>query len=100
MWYGSIDADPATFERFRETAERGAESVLDDVRVRAEEAGVDLSTELAFGQPARTIVSYAEEHDQIVMGSHGRDGVSRVSSGASRRRWCTGRRFPSPSSDD
>ena len=80
VWYGAMDADPAAFEEFRETGEQEAEAVLDDARARAEEAGVTLSTDLTFGQPARSIVSYAEEHDpdQIVMGSHGRDGVSRV----------------------
>ena len=79
-WYGSVEMDARTFEKIREAAKKRAESVLADARERAEAAGVDLSTELVFGQPARSVVSYAEEHapDQIVMGSHGRDGVSRI----------------------
>ncbi|NGM68762.1 universal stress protein [Natronolimnobius sp. AArcel1] len=41
---------------------------------------VDLRTEIASGDPAREIVVYAEEHDidHILIGSHGREGVSRV----------------------
>jgi nucleotide-binding universal stress UspA family protein len=32
------------------------------------------------GKPARAIVEYADDHDidQIVMGSHGRSGVTRI----------------------
>jgi len=46
----------------------------------ADEYGVDLSTAIELGQPARTVVEYATEHDvdQIVMGSHGRSGVTRI----------------------
>lgn len=38
-----------------------------------------MSTELVAGEPARAIVDYADEQpvDQIVIGSHGRSGVSR-----------------------
>lgn len=41
---------------------------------------VDFRVETAAGDPAREIVAYAEEHDvdHIVVGSHGREGVSRV----------------------
>jgi nucleotide-binding universal stress UspA family protein len=33
-----------------------------------------------IGRPSRAIVEYAEEHDidHIVMGSHGRSGVTRI----------------------
>ncbi|OVE83561.1 universal stress protein [Natronolimnobius baerhuensis] len=42
--------------------------------------GVDFRTEVTSGDPAREIVAYAEEHDidHILVGSHGREGVSRV----------------------
>ncbi len=63
VWYGSVEMDARTFEKLRESAEARAEAVLDDARERAEAAGVDLSTELLFGQPARSIVAYADEHD-------------------------------------
>lgn len=63
-----------------ETAEDDAQSVLDDAADRAAEAGIDLRTASEIGQPANTIVQFAEEHDidHIVMGSHGRTGMSRI----------------------
>lgn len=41
---------------------------------------VDVQIELVAGNPAREIVEYAEEHDidHIIVGNHGRDGVSRI----------------------
>lgn len=48
----------------------------------------DIETEVVVGRPSREIVAYAEDHeiDQIVMGSHGRDGAFGSSWEASRRR--------------
>jgi nucleotide-binding universal stress UspA family protein len=42
--------------------------------------GLDAVTALVFGRPAREIVAYASRHgiDVIVMGTHGRTGVSRA----------------------
>ena len=44
------------------------------------ERGVDLRTVVAVGTPAATIIEYADEHafDTIVMGTHGRTGLSRL----------------------
>jgi|AntDeeMetagen285_2_1112576.scaffolds.fasta_scaffold07340_1 nucleotide-binding universal stress UspA family protein len=44
------------------------------------EHGGPIETAVVVGRPAREIVRYADDHDidQIVMGSHGRDGASRV----------------------
>ena len=41
---------------------------------------LDLEMEIVIGKPAREIVRWAEEHgiDHIVIGNHGRSGVSRV----------------------
>ena len=63
-----------------ERAEARVQSVLDDAGRRADEAGVDLATDFVYGSPARAIVQYATDHDvdQVVVGSHGRDGVSRL----------------------
>ncbi|TYL37977.1 universal stress protein UspA [Natronococcus pandeyae] len=72
--------DPVAFDRARE---RG-ETLCEQARERLEEAGTlestDLETAVETGGAARTIVNYAEEHDvdHIVMGSHGRSGVSRI----------------------
>lgn len=50
------------------------------MRDRAEKHGVTLTTETGSGRPERAIVAYAEDHlvDEIVIGSHGRTGGSRI----------------------
>jgi len=64
-------------------AEHG-EELCEEARERFGESGdldaTDFRTAVEAGNPARTIVDYAEEHgvDHIVMGSHGRTGVARV----------------------
>ncbi|SER86749.1 universal stress protein [Natrinema salaciae] len=64
------------YERAGEEEER----IFDDARELAADSDVTLETERAVGEPAREIVDYAEDHevDQIVMGSHGRTGVTRL----------------------
>lgn len=51
-----------------------------EIRDRLTEAGVDFQIEIAFGQPTREIVTFAEENDieHILIGNHGRSGVSRA----------------------
>ncbi|MFC6719426.1 universal stress protein [Natrialbaceae archaeon GCM10025810] len=63
-------------DRRDEFVESGPEAVLDLL----EEADVEYRVETAFGEPAREIVEFAEENDvdRIVIGNHGRSGVSRV----------------------
>ncbi|SDZ83659.1 Nucleotide-binding universal stress protein, UspA family [Haloplanus vescus] len=80
MGYGSIEAAPSTFERLQESAEERTESILADARERAESAGVEVETETMIGMPSRAIVEWAENNDvdAIVIGSHGREGVTRV----------------------
>lgn len=57
-----------------------AEELFDEARDRAEAHGVTLTTTIEVGQPGDAIVSYAEENDidHIIMGSHGRSGLSRI----------------------
>jgi nucleotide-binding universal stress UspA family protein len=40
----------------------------------------EVETAVGFGSPARTILDYVDEHgvDHVVMGSHGRSGISRL----------------------
>lgn len=73
-------AFPGYWEDWYESREAAAESLFEDARALADEHGVDLETVTEMGPPARTIVEYADEHDAdyVVMGSHGRSGVSRV----------------------
>lgn len=67
------------YERWREEAESSAASLLDKaVSAFPDDQAVDTATR--SGQVPRTIIKYATEHDidQIVLGSHGRTGVTRV----------------------
>ncbi|MWV38279.1 MULTISPECIES: universal stress protein [Natrialba] len=62
-----------------EAKERGR-SLLDDAAVLAADHGHEIRTELTSGTADREIVRVAEteDFDAIVIGSHGRDGVSRA----------------------
>ncbi|MFP4627240.1 MAG: universal stress protein [Natronomonas sp.] len=72
--------DPGSYERARE---RG-EDLLEEVREHLVSEGALESTEfrdvIEVGRPSTTIVEYVEDHnvDHVVMGSHGRTGVSRL----------------------
>lgn len=72
--------DGATFDRAVERGETLCEQARDRLEERGEHAETVLETAVESGRPARTIVRYAEEHDvdHVVLGSHGRKGVSRV----------------------
>lgn len=81
-----VDADTADemllpgMENYRTELRERAEELLDEARKTAEERGVDVETETAVGAPDREIVRFAAENDidHIVIGSHGREGASRV----------------------
>ncbi|SDJ90733.1 universal stress protein [Natronorubrum texcoconense] len=73
-------------EMFVETEERvpvdeeSGQTILEDAAELAAESGHELQTELDTGKPDHVIVEHAadEGYDTIVMGSHGRAGVSRL----------------------
>jgi nucleotide-binding universal stress UspA family protein len=72
----------ASTERMAEihdALEQTGRNALETVRQRARDAGISVAGNIASGPAARTILSYSEEHDidLIVMGTHGRSGVSR-----------------------
>jgi nucleotide-binding universal stress UspA family protein len=75
--YPVVEAGPAdVLNALREEGER----VLDEVRSRAGEVGVEsVQTTIAGGSPYRQILQYVGEHDidLIVMGTHGRRGIDR-----------------------
>lgn len=77
-------------------AEDRADELFVEARDLAEEHGVDITTVVERGSPARTIIAYVEDHeiDQIVMGSHGRQGVARLIFGSVAERVV--RRAPIP----
>ncbi|WP_255169440.1 universal stress protein [Natrononativus amylolyticus] len=63
-----------------EAKKEEAEELFEDAQAVADEYDAPLETAIESGRPDRTIVDYATEHgvDHIVMGSHGRSGVSRI----------------------
>lgn len=71
---------PGYWEDWYEQEERAAEDLLEQAQELADEYGVELETEIVVGRPARAVNEYADEHDidQILIGSHGRTGVSRI----------------------
>ncbi|MEF8756638.1 MAG: universal stress protein [Halobacteriales archaeon] len=73
-----------------------AVDVAEEVRELLDAEDVDYRTETAIGKPAREVVAYVEEHDvdQVVVGSHGRSGVSRVLLGSVAEKVV--RRSPTP----
>lgn len=72
------------------------EAVFEPARAFADEHDVSLRTEVLVGPPARSIVQFATDADvdRIVIGSHGRTGVSRVLLGSVAERVV--RRAPVP----
>lgn len=62
-----------------EQAQSSAEDLLADAESSAAEQDIDIETATEVGRPVETIVDYAEEggFDHIVLGSHGRTGLSR-----------------------
>lgn len=72
--------DPDAYDR---AVDRG-ESLCADAKDRMDTAGrletMDVTAAVESGRPARVILEYIEEHDvdHVVMGSHGRSGVTRI----------------------
>lgn len=68
------------WDDWMEQAEERAQELFGNVETTATEQGVNVTTELVTGQPARSIVNFVEANgvDHIIMGSHGRSGISRV----------------------
>ena len=77
--YGAQAGLPSFSEEWYDEAEGAAEELFEEARAAAPDT-VTIETATEVGQPARTIVDFADDHDvdQIVIGSHGRQGISRV----------------------
>lgn len=71
---------PGYSEEWFEQAKDAAEELFDEAQQIADEYDKDIKTTTEVGRPSRAIVDYGEENDfdHIVMGSHGRSGVSRI----------------------
>jgi nucleotide-binding universal stress UspA family protein len=78
--YSAQASIPSFSEEWYEHAKEEAAELFEEVRSEASEAGMEVSSDTVVGKPSRAIVEYAEgnEIDQIVMGSHGRSGVTRI----------------------
>jgi nucleotide-binding universal stress UspA family protein len=85
------------------TPEESYEKVLEDAEEylsqfveKAEAEGVEASYDHTDGKPSRSIVEYVEEHDvdHVVIGSHGRSGVTRILLGSVAEK--VARRSPAP----
>lgn len=68
------------YDRVVEIEQENADELLETAREMADEHDVSLTTETVVGVPARSIVEYAagNDVDHIVLGSHGRSGMSRI----------------------
>jgi nucleotide-binding universal stress UspA family protein len=75
-------AVPGYSEDWYDQSESAAEDLFEECEARVRDQGFEgeLETVTEVGRPARSIVEYAEngDIDHVVMGSHGRSGVTRV----------------------
>lgn len=78
--YTSQTTVPGYSEEWFEQSKAAADELFADAQATADEHDIELETATEVGRPSRTIVSYAEDHDidHIVIGSHGRSGVTRI----------------------
>ncbi|PSP95492.1 universal stress protein UspA [Halobacteriales archaeon QS_4_62_28] len=78
--YSAQASIPSFSEEWYEQQQATAEQLFDELigGLDTTETGVERVVEV--GRPTNVIVDYADDHDidQVVMGSHGRSGVSRI----------------------
>ncbi|MFB6110086.1 MAG: universal stress protein [Halodesulfurarchaeum sp.] len=76
--YSAAATMPGYSEEWYENQKEEAETLFEEARDRL--PNQEVRTEIEVGRPSRTIVSYVEDHDvdHVVMGSHGRSGVTRI----------------------
>jgi nucleotide-binding universal stress UspA family protein len=68
---------PGYWEEWYEEAERNGRELLTEAAAAFED---EIETDVVVGRPAETILEYVDDHDvdAVIMGSHGRDGLSRI----------------------
>jgi nucleotide-binding universal stress UspA family protein len=71
---------PDFSEQWYEEAKATAATIFEDVREQAADHDSSIETVRELGRPSRTVVEFVDEHDvdHVVIGSHGRTGVSRI----------------------
>lgn len=87
-----LPAAKTWYDRMTERADK----ICADATDQADEHDCEITTATEIGRPARTILEYADDHgiEHIIMGSHGREGVSRLVLGSVAERVM--RRAPMP----
>ncbi|UPM43800.1 universal stress protein [Halocatena salina] len=78
--FGAGAGAPGAAEVWYRSEKSRVESRLADAKQTAERQGMEVETVVEMGRPARTIIDHARSNDvdRIIMGSHGRRGVSRL----------------------
>jgi nucleotide-binding universal stress UspA family protein len=78
--YSAETAVPSVPERWYEQQEERAKNHFDELEGIARDHGLAVERVVEAGKPSQTIVETAREGgiDHVVMGSHGRQGVSRL----------------------
>ena len=76
--YSATASVPGYSEEWYKHQKEEAETLFEDAKARID--GAEFTTATEVGRPSRAIVEYAEENDvdHIIMGSHGRSGVTRI----------------------
>lgn len=78
--YGAQASIPSFSEEWYEGEKAAARELFDEIEGLAADTDLAVERAIEVGKPIRVIVDYAEDNDvdQIVMGSHGRSGVTRI----------------------
>ena len=76
--YGGVQGSAA--ESLTDAQREEAEELFEQAEERAAAYDASVRTALEVGPPGEVIVEYAKEHDidHVIMGSHGRSGLSRI----------------------
>lgn len=76
--YSAAATLPGYSEEWYENRKEEATTIFEEVGESIE--GLEYRTVTEVGRPSRTIIAYADEEDvdHVVMGSHGRSGVTRL----------------------
>jgi nucleotide-binding universal stress UspA family protein len=90
-----VDSDPNR-DRLRHDPEVEAKEAIAAATNVVEQAGVEFTDDTRVGLPSEQILEYADDRgvDMIVMGTHGRSGLSRVLIGSVAERTVRNSDFP------